>query len=89
MVINDNQVAIWNDCARIIANAIIYYNSVILSNLLHQFEKKKNSKAFEAIKRTSPVAWQNVNLNGSYHFNANQSIDLDGMLQGVEPNYLD
>jgi hypothetical protein len=40
-----------NQCARLIANAIIYYNSAILSRLLTKYEAIGNAKA---LKKMSP-----------------------------------
>jgi len=41
----DIQIEISNQCARLIANAIIYYNSAILSRLLARYEASGNTKA--------------------------------------------
>ena len=37
---NESEIAIWNECARLLANAIIYFNSAILSHLLGHFEAR-------------------------------------------------
>jgi len=42
--------------ARLIANAIIYYNSAILSRLLAKYEASGNAKALALIKKISPAA---------------------------------
>nr|WP_319803073.1 Tn3 family transposase [Vibrio sp. VGrn 2] len=34
---SDFQIAQWNDCARLITNCIIYYNSALLSGLVERF----------------------------------------------------
>jgi hypothetical protein len=62
----DIQIEISNQCARLIANAIIYYNSAILSRLLTKFEASGNAKALAMIKKISPTAWRHVHLNGHY-----------------------
>ena len=41
-----------------IANAIVFYNSAILSRLLTKCEASGNEKALALIKATSPVAWR-------------------------------
>jgi hypothetical protein len=41
----DIEIEISNQCARLIANAIIYYNSAILSHLLTKYEGSGNVKA--------------------------------------------
>jgi TnpA family transposase len=49
----DIQIEISNQCARLIANAIIYYNSAILSRLLRKYEVAGNAKALELITQIS------------------------------------
>ncbi len=48
----DIQIEISNECARLIANAIIYYNSAILSRLFVRHEASGNAKAL-AMTHTS------------------------------------
>ena len=80
---SDIQVELWNDCARLISNCIIYYNSAILSSLLARVEKRRDPKAKEILCRVSPVAWQRVNLNGVYEFESEEPIELERLLRDV------
>lgn len=59
------EMEIWNECARLIASAIIFYNAYILSALLKQ---AKNDKQIEIVTRVSPVAWAHLNFLGNYEF---------------------
>lgn len=59
---------IWNECARLIANCIIFYNATMLSNLLAIKEEQGLHDEADLIKRVSPVAWQHINLRGRYQF---------------------
>ena len=78
-------IEISNQCARLIANAIIYYNSAILSRLLARHEASGNAKALAMIKKISPAAWRHVHLNGHYTFrSAGQIIDLDVIVAELE-----
>ncbi|MFM7348816.1 MAG: Tn3 family transposase [Erythrobacter sp.] len=80
----DIEIEISNQCARLIANAIIYYNSAILSRLLERYEVNGSEKALALIKSTSPVAWRHVHLNGHYTFrDGGEAIDLDTIIQGL------
>ena len=82
---NDYQVSQWNDCARLISNCIIYYNSALLSAFLRIQEKNGRQDVVDIISRLSPVAWQHINLNGEYAFNKDRKeIDLIGLLNGIE-----
>jgi len=81
----DIQIEISNQCARLIANAIIYYNSAILSRLLARYEASGNAKALAMIKKISPAAWRHVHLNGHYTFRGTGSlIDLDAIVAGLD-----
>ncbi len=76
MSINDNklrgttelELAINNECIRLIANCIIYYNTYILSELYRIHEELGHTEILEFIKRLSPIAWRHINLNGRYEF---------------------
>lgn len=59
---------IWNECSRLIANCIIFYNATLLSELLAMKEKNKQYEDADLIKRVSPVAWQHINLRGRYQW---------------------
>ncbi len=81
----DIEIEISNQCARLIANTIIYYNSAILSHLLTKYEASGNAKAVALITRISPAAWRHILLNGHYTFNSGgKMIDLDALLAGLE-----
>ncbi|MGR5160069.1 Tn3 family transposase [Vibrio owensii] len=69
----------------LISNAIIYYNSAILSRLLERLEAEGNTKSIDALTRISSVTWQHILLNGHYTFqNSNETIDLDGLVAGLK-----
>ena len=81
----DIEIEISNQCARLIANAIIYYNSAILSHLLTKCEAIGNAKTVALITRMSPAAWRHILLNGHYTFQSGgKMIDLDALLAGLE-----
>ena len=80
----DIDIEISNQCARLIANAIIFYNSSILSRLLIRYESNGNTKALAMIKSISPAAWRHIHLNGHYTFRSvGQTIDLDAIVAGL------
>uniref|UniRef100_UPI001F01227C Tn3 family transposase n=1 Tax=Xenorhabdus sp. Sc-CR9 TaxID=2584468 RepID=UPI001F01227C len=80
----DIETEISNQCGRLIANAIIYYNSAILSRLLNKSEVSGNIKILALITQISPVAWQHILLNGHYIFqNKGKIIDLDTLIAGL------
>ena len=80
----DIEIEISNQCARLIANAIIYYNSAILSRLLARYGPSPSVKALAMIKKVSPAAWRHIHLNGRYTFrDSGQVIDLDEIVAGL------
>lgn len=80
----DLDVAISNQCGRLIANVVIAYNSILLSKLLDRYRTDGNQKALDLLKKISPVAWQHIHFLGHYTFRGNQQpIDLETMLADV------
>jgi len=41
---SDDEIVLWNECARLLTNAIIYFNSLILTRLLEYFEEEGDDK---------------------------------------------
>lgn len=71
---------IWNDCARLIANAIIYYNTALLSRIYDQKLAEGDEAAIQILKGISPVAWQHINLFGTFEFTPDEiGVDLDSV----------
>ena len=80
----DLDMAISNQSARLIANVIIAYNSVLLSKLLERYQAAGNQKAIHLLRKISPVAWRHIHLLGRYAFrDRSQPIDPDAMLVGI------
>lgn len=73
-----------NQCARLVANAIVFYNSAILSRLFGKCLGSGNEKALALVTSTSPVAWRHVHFGGRYALrDGGQSIDLDTIVKGL------
>ena len=71
---------IWNECSRLIANAIIYYNTLLLSRVYEQKVAAGDLEAIKILKSTSPVAWRNVNLIGNFDFTTTSSpVDIEAL----------
>ena len=69
---------IWNECSRLIANCIIHYNSVILSNLIDQGVNTNT------IKEISRIAWNHINLFGRYEFDKEPHvIDIEAIMKKI------
>jgi TnpA family transposase len=74
---NSQEIEMWNECARLMANCMIYYNAELLNALLEKLQKEGNDKLIEALKYISPVAWININLYGFYTFEEEQPTQID------------
>ncbi len=71
----DLDVAISNQCGRLVANVMIAYNSVLLSGLLKRYQAEGNQKALDLLKRISPIAWQHIHFLGHYAFRDRKNPD--------------
>jgi TnpA family transposase len=71
---------LWNECSRLIANAIIFYNTALLSKVYAQKAAAGDEEAITILRGTSPVAWQHINLFGSFEFDDSTSkVDIDAL----------
>jgi Tn3 transposase DDE domain len=71
---------IWNECSRLIGNAIIYYNTLLLSRVYEQKLAADDLEAIKILKGTSPVAWRNVNLIGNFDFTtSSMPVDIEAL----------
>jgi len=78
----DLEVEISNQCRRLVANAIIYYNAAIQS---HLHETAPNKKLRKSLVKASPVAWQNINFTGHLSFLSNKKpINLKNIVENIE-----
>jgi len=81
----DVEVEISNQCARLVANAIVYFNSAILSALLAEYDQESKHKMIDLIKKTSPIAWRHILFGGHYTFRTGgQAINLDEILANLD-----
>ena len=74
---DDREIELWNECARLMANCMIYYNATLLNELLIKLQKEEDEKLIDQLKYISPVAWLHINLYGFYTFEGDQPIQID------------
>ena len=71
---------IWNECSRLLTNAILYYNTALLSKVYEQKCAAGEQEAIKLLRGISPCAWQHVNLFGAIEFMQRASkVDLDAL----------
>ena len=68
--------------AALIANAIIYYNTLLLSRVYEQKLAADDVEAIEILKGITLVAWRNVNLIGNFDFTTSSSpVDIEALAE--------
>ena len=71
------ELTINNECARLLANCMIFYNASLLSGLYEHYKLNKMKDEWLKVIRLSPVAWQHINLIGIYEFyNKKECLNL-------------
>jgi TnpA family transposase len=80
----DLDIAISNECGRLLANVVIAYNSILLSSLFDRYQMEGNEKALVMLKKISPVAWQHIRFLGHYAFREKHfPIDINALLANI------
>ena len=86
----DKRISEWNDCARLIANCIIYYNAEIISTIIDKLKENGNESLIEELSKFSPVAWRHIQLTGFYEFNhSEEDLNLAEIIESLARLYSD
>ncbi len=82
---SDLEVAIWNECTRVVALAIIYYNACLLNALIKKYRKRGDLATVELIKRISPIAWAHILMLGKFEFSMTPvDIDIEDLIKDID-----
>ncbi len=82
---SDLEVAIWNECARVVALAIIYYNACLLNALIKKYRNRGDLATVEIIKRISPIAWAHILMLGKFEFSMTPiDIDIESLIKDID-----
>lgn len=65
---SDAEIDMWYECSRLMANCIIYFNSVVLSFVLEGYERQRKADLIKQMSHISPVAWTHILMGGKYAF---------------------
>ena len=68
---NEIEIAINNECARLLAICIIFYNASLLSGIYEYYQSRGMIEESGKVLKLSPVAWQHISLIGKYEFRGN------------------
>ena len=78
----EHEQQLWGECSRLITNCIIYYNTMLLSNLLDYKERAGDIQGTELLDQISPIAWQHINFYGRYEFRkVLEAINMNEIIQ--------
>ena len=81
----EREIEISNQCGRFIANAIIHFNSAMLSALRLRYEAEGNKKGLALLKEISPAAWRHIHFQGHLTFsNDGKLIDLTELVKKLD-----
>ncbi|HAT7073481.1 TPA: Tn3 family transposase [Legionella pneumophila] len=81
----EREIEISNQCGRFIANAIIHFNSAMLSALRLRYEAEGNKKGLALLKKISPAAWRHIHFQGHLTFsNDGKLIDLTEIVKKLD-----
>ena len=80
----DLDIAISNQCGRLLANVVIAYSSVVLSVLLDRYRAEGNVKALAMLKKILPVVWQHIHFLEHYAFRDKRDpVDIEALLANI------
>ena len=78
----DEEQELWNECSRLLVNAILYYNMIMLSEAVMRREQRGDTTGAARLKAVSPVAWTHVNFYGHYTFSEEPvDVPIDGFVE--------
>lgn len=78
------EMQMWNACADLLANCIVYYNAKIMSSFKTHCINSDNEKQLVLLKNISPASWEHIMLNGFYDLAENdEGWDLDAAVRVV------
>lgn len=84
---NEIELIINNECARLLAICIIFYNASLLSGIYEHYRSLGMLEECEKVIRLSPVAWLHISLIGKYEFKGNIILlDLQGVIAHLVSN---
>ena len=76
---------IWNACADLWANCIVYYNAMIMSSVKEHFHQNGKDDYIRYLKTISPVSWEHISLNGFYDLaENNETWDVNEEIEKLE-----
>jgi TnpA family transposase len=80
-----DEMALWNSCADLLANSIVYYNAMIMSSFKTYCLETGNSGQLKYLRSVSPASWEHLLLNGFYDLADNdEHWNIDVEIKGLK-----
>ncbi len=80
----EEEQVLWNECSRLLANCVIYYNAAILSRVLEERRAAGDLVGVAQLTQVAPIAWQHINFYGRYEFTSRVApIDLERVVAAL------
>ena len=65
---SEDEQALWSECSRLLANAILYYTMAMLSRAVARKEGEHDAAGVAFLIGVSPIAWTYINVSGRFAF---------------------
>lgn len=79
------EMQMWNGCANLLANCIVYYNAMIMSSFKSYCLSTGQEAQIKHLKSISPASWENIILNGRYDLSDNdESWDIESVVKSLD-----
>ena len=76
---------LWNRCADLLANCIVYYNALLMSSFKSHCLNSEKADQLKYLRSISPASWEHILLNGIYDLAENdESWDIDSEIEGLD-----
>lgn len=76
---------LFNSCANLLANCIIYYNAMIMSSFKTHCLETGQAHQLKHLQSISPASWENIILNGHYDLSENdENWEIESQFKALD-----
>lgn len=76
---------LFNSCANLLANCIIYYNAMIMSSFKTHCLESGQAHQLRHLQSVSPASWENITLNGHYDLSENdEDWEIESQFEALD-----
>ena len=79
-----DEMTMWNSCADLLANCIVYYNAMIMSSFKSYCLDNDRGGQLKYLRSISPASWDHLLLSGFYDLSENDDQwDIESEIRGL------